>query len=262
MSKNNIFLKFTIAFIIVILIIVAIYFLYKFTNIDKFTNEKPQIVLITEYFVHKDKKRADEINECININNENTYLDKIVLLNENKDDIFIPNTDNNKIINVPLNKRSTFQDSFKQANKFPKGTIVIISNCDISFDDTLFALHDMNLDNTAICLGRRAIDNESNLEFFTNIGYSQDSWIFKTPVKIPLGSDFHFGTEACDGHIAYLLDKIGYNLINIPWIIKARHHHLSNVRKWISKPRRFYRKIKQVPVTKLQDIKELIKEKN
>lgn len=260
--------------ILLILIILSIYFLFKdsFENskiIQKSngkSNEKPQIVLITEYFVHKSPARFFEIKKSIDTNDNNKYIDKIYLFNEKETDKYFSNlisskNDNGKIINIPANKRTTFLDSFKLANTLPNGTIVIISNNDISFDDSLKTLYNINFDNLVICLSRRDAHNENKLEFISQFGLSQDSWIFKTPIKIPKECDFYFGTAACDHHIAYLLDSIGYNLINIPWDIKSTHNHKSEERKWVTKPLKFKNKYKYVLISKINN-DNLISKKN
>ena len=225
--------------IILIVSVVVCYF-----KKDHFSNNN-KIVLITEYFKHNNKIRQDEINNSINKNINNKLIDKIYLLNET--DTKYP-TNNDKIKNIFINKRSTFEDTFKIANTLQKDTIVIISNNDISFDNTLNILNKINLNNTVICLGRWS---DNKLEYFTKIGMSQDSWIFKTPIRIPNNTNFHFGTHGCDNHIAYLLKYIGYNLINIPYDIKAEHNHSSNIRKWLNKPISFKNKMIKVPITKL-----------
>lgn len=213
-------------------------------------NDKTNIVLITEYFVHKNPVRFNEIKTSIDKNDKNKYIDRIYLLNEKEDDKYYSSIDSGKIVNIPMNKRGTFEDTFKIANYLPEGTIVIVSNNDISFDESLKTLFDINLDNTVICLARRSAHNGKKLEYWSEKGLSQDSWIFKTPIRIPEGTDFHFGTSACDHHIAYLLDSIGYKLINIPWDIKAYHNHASEERKWVKKPDKFKNKYKYVPVMK------------
>ena len=241
----------TIIFLIIIICIIVT-FLRKSDLFENYKTNKREIVLITEYFVHKNTLRFLEIKNSINKNVENKYIDKIYLMNENKNNKYDTNT--NKIINLPSNKRGTFEDTFKIANTLPTGTIVIISNNDISFDDTLKKIYDVDLDNTVICLGRRSANNDNKLEFWTEKGLSHDSWIFKTPIRIPDGTDFYFGTTACDRHIAYLLDSVGYELINIPWDIKAYHNHSSEERKWVSKPDVFKGKFKIVPVMKNNEI--------
>ena len=234
--------------LLLILIILSLLFFCK----DYFTNKKKSdIVLITEYYVNKDSVRDNEIKDSIYKNDSNNLIDKIYLLNENDKNKYESLTNSNKIINIPANKRSTFYDAFQLANTLPNGTIVIISNNDISFDETLQKLHKINLDNTIICLGRRDAHNDEYLEFWTTKGLSQDSWIFKTPIKIPENTDFYFGTTACDHHIAYLLNSVGYKLINIPLDIKAYHNHKSEVRKWIKKPDSFKKNFLNVPVTYL-----------
>ena len=233
--------------IILIVSVVVCYFKKDHFSYDEKISDN-KIVLITEYFKHNNKIRQDEINNSINKNINNKLINKIYLLNET--DTKYP-TNSDKIKNIFTNKRSTFEDSFKIGNTLQKDTIVIISNNDISFDDTLNVLNKINLNNTVICLGRRSHKKSNKLEYFTKIGLSQDSWIFKTPIRIPNNTNFHFGTSGCDNHIAYLLKSIGYNLINIPYDIKAEHNHSSNIRKWLNRPKSFENKMIKVPITKL-----------
>ncbi len=221
---------------------------------DKTVNKighNPNCVVITEHYINKNKTRYNEICNAIKKNVKCPYISKILLCNENKENMFIDESNLGKIINLPTNKRSTFYDTFKLANTLPNGTIVIVCNNDIAFDKTLININKINLDDTVICLGRRDANNINNLEYWTKKGLSQDAWICKTPIRIPKNSDFYFGTHACDHHIAYLFSEIGYKCINIPWDIRALHYHKSNIRKWVTKPENFENKFKTVPVQKL-----------
>lgn len=227
----------------------------KLENYDNiFNNSKnniSDIVLITEYFIHKNITRDLEIKKSINENDFNKFLNKIYLMNENSNSYYYSKNSINKINNIDINKRCTFKDMFEFSNTLPNGTIVIISNNDISFDDTIDNLRDINLNNVAICLGRRDINNSNNLEYAVVKGFAQDAWIFQTPIKIPNDSDFHFGVPGCDNHIAYLLKKEGYDLLNIPWIIKAKHNHKSEVRKKLALNKKFNNKLLPVLPLKL-----------
>jgi hypothetical protein len=256
-NNNKIFFIILLVVALVTLGLIA-FIIYKFVKWilnrdsfeDKISNKLPKIVLITEYFIHKNPIRYLEMKKSIDLNDKNKYIDKIYLLNEKENDTFTSYNNSNKIINIPANKRSTFLDAFKLANTLPKGTIAIVSNNDISFDNSIKNLYDVDLSNTVICLGRRDAHNENKLEYWTKKGLSHDSWIFMVPLKIPKESDFYFGTTACDRHIAYLFEKEGYNLISIPWDIKALHHHKSEERKWNKKPTNFNGKYSVVPVIK------------
>jgi hypothetical protein len=230
---------------LIITVIVLLIRQLTLSNFNEVDNKNlPSIVLITEHFIHKDINRYSEIVKSIDSNDKNSLISKIYLLNENKNDTF---KGSDKIINVPTNKRTTFKEAFEFANKLPNGTIAIISNNDISFDETLNKLYDVNLDNTVICLGRRHYNNDNKFEFFIKYGGSQDSWIFKTPIRVPEESNFYFGTDGCDHHIAYLLKQEGYDLINLAYDIKARHHHKSKVRNWVKKSSN-YKKLLIKPV--------------
>ena len=69
--------------ILIALIVITVICLIKkdsFENNGK-GNDKPNIVLITEYFVHKFPIRFNEIKTSIDKNDKNKYIDRIYLLN-------------------------------------------------------------------------------------------------------------------------------------------------------------------------------------
>ena len=117
---------------IIIIIILCVIFYCCFNYYSFFKNEN-KIVLITEYFKHKIPERENEINNSINLNINNKFINKIYFLSE-KDTIL---NDNYKVKNKITNKRLTYKDAFNFANSLPLNTIVIIANNDVSFDNTL-----------------------------------------------------------------------------------------------------------------------------
>ncbi len=259
----NHILLISLLFISTIIVLVILCIINKKDDFDDNNDINNKFVLITDHYVHKDQERYQEICDAIKKNIKCSHISKILLCNENKDNVYIDESNSGKIINYPTNKRSTFYDFFKLANTLSDGTFVIISNNDISFDKTLININKINLDNVAICLGRRDTNNINKLEHWTKMGLSHDSWIFKTPIKTPEDCNFYLGTTACDRHLAYLLDNVGYKCINPCHNIVAQHHHKSENRKWVSKPSSFNGKYKVVPVLEtILDDKSILNKKS
>jgi len=82
-------------------------------------------------------------------------------------------------------------------------------------------------ENTIIALSRYDIQSDGSIKLF-NEPSSQDTWIFKSPIRIPKNSDFYFGIFGCDNRIAFLLKNKGYILKNLPYDIITIHYHTSN----------------------------------
>ena len=91
----------------------------------KDTIEEPQeLWFITQHYKPKQSLRLNELNECIERNIKNPYIDKIVLLNER--DIFERDEtyETNKIKQVVINKRLFYSDVFQYIyDKVPENVI-------------------------------------------------------------------------------------------------------------------------------------------
>ena len=101
------------------------------------TKNKDSVTLIYQFFIHEDKKRNEEIRQCLKRNVENEYIDKIILLNEKKytdDELGIKHK---KIRQVNINKRLTYKDVFNCVQGDRLNGYIICCNADIFFDDTL-----------------------------------------------------------------------------------------------------------------------------
>ena len=179
-------------------------------------------VLITEYFKFSSEARDQEV--CTAIQKNIALFDKVVVLSE-KDQCSIAET-------VITGKRVTYRDTFEYANQhFPSGTLVVICNSDMYFDESL---DNVSLDsNTCVALTRYNC-TDGLLDHM--LSCTQDSWMFVTPIRVPAKSDFYFGLMGCDNHIAYLLKKEGYHLVNPCYDVKSYHLHLSEVRTYEKKP--------------------------
>ena len=190
------------------------------------------IVLITSYFLSKNHLRQQELDQCLKLNSENTLIDKIILLNDCHYDLNFLD-DNYKIYQhvdsaLFCNKRLIFKDVFNFINEFcMEGDICIVSNSDIYIDFTIDGLLSKSLDNIFLALSRY---DEGELKVK---GDSQDTWIFKHPLKINIEEcDFTFGAPGCDNALAYIALNSGFNVVNPCKSIRTHHLHTSNERSY------------------------------
>ena len=196
--------------------------------------------LFLEYFENSNKARDDEVLKAIYNNIALNLFDKIYIFTESLTiNIFNPNVEI-----IKINERMTFKKMFEYINELSSNDhINVICNNDIYFDNTLLKLKDYDLSNKFLAVLRRNIleDGTSELfEFdkndcFNRVGHrtdSQDAWIFKGHIKVPHNSNFYFGILGCDNRIIFLMEELGYNVLNPCYDIYIYHLHLTNVRNY------------------------------
>ena len=156
---------------------------------------KPEIILIQQYYQQIDQQRKKEIDHVLQLNLLNKFIDKIYLLNEQIYD-FSQFTNNNKIVQFNVNKCLTFTDSFKFASKNKiRDNIIIFANLDIEITTDIEKLYEYNFNNIVYCLTRYDIDYTNTINLSnpilksyidtntTEYMFSQDTWIY-IPSKI------------------------------------------------------------------------------
>lgn len=191
---------------------------------------KSKFILLTPFFIHKMEIRNEEFKRSIinNINNEN--IKKIILFFENFNDNilnekFYKFLTNEKIVIVPVNERSTYQELIDYSNLNYFNEICIIANTDIWFDKTIEKIYDINLDNTVVCLTRYTKkDDECKLETF--VGGTHDSWVYKAPLNIE--ANIKMGIQYCEIFLHSILNKNNFKLINYCYDIKSYHEHYTS----------------------------------
>lgn len=138
-----------------------------------------------------------------------------------------------KVKLVPNGRRAFYSEYFEYATKtFPKGRVVVISNSDIEYDDTLGRLADYNLDNVFMCLTRDS-GCEGNAGCF-------DTWIFTAPACPNLTHcRWPLGVNRGELKIAHEVKEARYCVINPCFSINAIHRHLAThvPKTWVRLPR-------------------------
>jgi len=198
--------------------------------------------LLIEYFTSSNPNRDFEYKACIKENLNCEAIDKIVIFisdETSKLDIV-----SEKLEIVKLGQRPTFKFLFEWANQNYPEQICIIGNTDIIFDNSLLNLENYNFDKSFLALTRWDLFTENkqwHMRFFNGpyrdngwtMGMlSQDSWIFKTPIKIDDRSNFLMGKPGCDNRIVQLYHELGYRVKNPSQQIITKHLHTSNYRTY------------------------------
>lgn len=170
-------------------------------------------------YLPKDSVREEELKTAIYTNCNLSFVNNVFLFQES-----VPlEINHNKVININLNKRPTFQDLINYSNSL-NCYINIICNADISLTETF--KHITIEDNDFYCLTRY-----DNNELFYMASCSQDTWCWKNKCKIT-NANFYFGILGCDNTFAKLAQMHEYRVSNPSKKYKTNHHHLSNIREY------------------------------
>lgn len=199
------------------------------------------MILLTEYFTSTNANRDFEYKTCIRENLNCLSLDKVIIFIS--DETSELGLESDKLEIIKLKERPTFKFLFEWCNLNYPDKVCIIGNTDIIYDDTLENLNGVDLENKFVALTRWDIipkDSQLYLQFYdlawrgdiTTGMLSQDSWIFKTPIKIDDRSNFLMGKLGCDNRIVQIYHELGYDVKNPSKKIVTKHLHASNYRTY------------------------------
>jgi hypothetical protein len=197
------------------------------------------MILLTEYYKSTNQQRDQEYLFCLK---QNLKVDMFTKLYIFISDDSVLDLDSDKIEVVKLEKRPTYKDLLVFCNQF-QDEICVITNTDIFFDESLEHLKDYNFDNKFISLTRWDIVYDKEVwkmryydlpwrNNWTTAQFSQDSWLFKTPVKVDDRTDFTMGRAGCDNRISQIFHELGYSVVNPSKKIITKHFHQSNHRTY------------------------------
>lgn len=225
---------------------VTLLFFIAYTSIALHGNSG--CVLITSLYNEKNPARAAEYIECLTYNLAHPLIDTIYVAYDttgNVPDSLVLNfiQQHPEIIVDYCSGRPSFGALFAIANSMYPEKIIIVSNGDIYFDETLASVLDVDLTNMILALGRWNINRagipELAMEDFRINGVhvhrpaelSQDVWIFKAPLWLD-ADDICLGAPHCDHYLAYRIAASGNKLYNPSKSIRCCHLHLSNIRNY------------------------------
>jgi hypothetical protein len=188
------------------------------------------IRLFTTAFPVRDELRRREFAECLDRNLACDAIDGVFVLAEAG--ATLPSVRKLRVKEVPV--RPLYDDFFAwMAELAGPDDVSMIANADIAFEDAAIAVLDKWRipEGTAIALSRwdtpprgPAVLNDRN--------DSQDSWIFRGPVRPGLRGDFPVGAVRCDNRLARELELAGYSVINPAFSIRSFHVHAGGARDY------------------------------
>ena len=211
---------------------IRLFYILNF-SINKFKN-KNNYNLIFSLYNEANISRAIELLYCLKENlNVESIGNYYILLEKSSNaryfikdilNFLIKNNNNIKIHDIEC--RPTYNYIFDFVNNNIEGTI-IMANSDIVFDNSLDILKDLKDDQFISLTRYNVINGNSELLKFPHNGkaniLSQDTWIFKSPMKYKLNNVMDIGTFYCDSYMNYVLSQSEYKCFNLYNDIISKH---------------------------------------
>ena len=203
------------------------------------------IHLFTQFFIPENNAtRLRELQFCLRKNVSSKHIHQIHLLGERIYTDAELGIQSNKIVQIVIGHRLSFQDVFSYIRTQNIVGFHVLVNSDIYFSN--YALHNLRISNisqnkTAFAILRREYkpDDPYHSPLFGPRFDSQDTWIFHSnyPIQAKHESAFYFrfGQPGCDNKMVYLMRVLGYNVVNDPAFIETFHVHSSKARNYSSK---------------------------
>lgn len=206
-------------------------------SMDKF-------ILFTSLYHEQNQERINEYLLCLDKNLHHPLIEKIHIafdtscINSHCNNILLDELLKRPVEIDYIKGRPTYGYFFNQADTIYPDRRIIISNADIFFNDTLRRLENYDLSNKFLTITRWQYKGENRIvPYLTrsgeNASVSQDTWIFKTPIKNFDNHGIELGTIGCDGKIAKQAYLNGFTVLNPCLTIQCCHVHLTDVRNYL-----------------------------
>ena len=193
-------------------------YLSRSTDINK-TKEEPGIInLFQQFYINKIDERQNEIRKTLLYNCNNNSINNIYLLNERIYSDGELGVKSDKIKQIVIDKRMTYQDIFTFVENNNIDGYIIISNSDIFFDKSITNIQKCQIikDKKIYSLNRFNFDSKNLSELELDLcgrPDCQDVWIYHSNFNNILFNkdifDIELGTPGCDNKIIYLFKLLG-----------------------------------------------------
>lgn len=188
------------------------------------------IHLLIDYYKNSRPERAAEIDFCITENITSEEFDVVHVFGEDPLPI---ETIPSKVKYNAISERLTYKYYIEYANKnIPEGDIVVLSNADMFFDESILKVKEIDLSDKVLALTRFCphhghwVGEKGELIPYANQHRSQDVWVWKNKVDLrKIDFNFHIGTLGCDNKVAYQFHSLGYQVWNPSYSIVCYHKH-------------------------------------
>lgn len=180
------------------------------------------MILLTSFF-QTTPEREDELALCIEHNAAQACFSEIVLVCERG---ARTKFQHHKLKFVDVTDRPTYGTFFEYANANYNDQIVVVSNTDVMYDDTMLLFNNLRPErwnNRLYAITRT--NEDGNLQ---NCG-SQDTWVFKAPIPV-FSWNLIVGIVGCDSFLAQKALEAGMYVQNPALSIRCSHRHRVPVR--------------------------------
>lgn len=209
----------------------------------KYEKNNEPIILIYQYFKHPDNTRHNEIKTCLIKNVNNSFISRIILLNERKYTEEELGVNSNKVEQIIIGNRLYFSDIFDYVEKLNLKGYILTCNADIFFDETVEHVKNTNIHKEKGMYTQLRFEytnkNLKKCKLFGPRSDSQDTWIFHSNFNIPKLHrkifKIHFGMPGCDNKLTYLFHLMNFEVLNDPYLIKTYHFHRTEIRNYKGK---------------------------
>lgn len=195
-------------------------------------------ILVISLYDEVRPKRIEEYIACLEKNLAHPRIAHIHVVFEHNQDTHSVILDYLLSKNISINfvkTKPSFGLLFDIVNNYYADQQVIVSNADIYFNETLNLLDEYDLTDKFLALTRWDVKADGTLTPYFKVKntYSQDTWIFKAPLKKFKDASMLIGTCGSDNKIAFQAGAVGLQVLNPCWSIQCCHLHLSNLRTYI-----------------------------
>ena len=210
-------------------------------SVEPMYEEAPEpLVLIQQYYVPPQAKRAKELYKCLVKNIECPFVDRIILCMEDLK-VPLPPDPSGKITKILMKNRMTYKGCIEVIQKHvPRGHIVVFANTDIYLDDSWHSVWSIKLQDVFMALLRW---DESSVageqpKLFGPRSDSQDTWVIHSDSVLSRTWDMNaldipFGKSGCDNAILVEFLRQKFIVTNPAMSLRTIHVHQSEIRNYV-----------------------------
>lgn len=196
------------------------------------------LVLIQQYYEPAKPKRGRELKFCLEKNLECSYIDQILLLNEEDLSAKLPTSP--KLKQVVIGHRLTYADVIQAIQEHvDPSAIVVFANSDIHLTPSWQSIWSVNLKDVFLSLLRyeQPTSPEEEPQLFGPRPDSQDTWVLradsvKSRTWILESLNFPFGKAGCDNAINVEMMRQKFIVANPALSLQTIHVHGSGFRTY------------------------------
>lgn len=197
----------------------------------------PDLYHITGVYFEERDQRANEICDAIQMNVANPAIKEVHLRVEEDPEKFLgavkdgkrkPDQrlaelmQSSKVVVSVLGRCAQYQDFFDYAADRLDGKIVVLTNADIGLEPSIERVHEADFSDAFLCISRR--------EYIWRPPTCQDAWVFRVPLRCR--AEWKFGYPGSEVKLAYEVEQQGYRVCNPSPVIKVRHFHWTQKRRY------------------------------